>query len=638
MNQMPKHTRLYCRNGTYYHRAKVPTDIAATYGKREELISLRTKNVVEALRLIKIVAVEVDEKFEAHRQKQKLLNPPSTDVVEYEELSQETLEGIEQELFSKLLKQDDAERWDGFAKKPLEQKFPAFGRAELIEADLRGEKLLETALCQMEFANQQDLLDLKKQVATGCFDKEPLPTSKRGDSVSQIEAFVYDERRKAGVNVTADALAILRRHGVQIDKSSDTFKQLLNIVARAKITAIEAIQARNEGDHVDTPETRPVVISNTENPKLTKALVRWFEKNKHISKNQTDKKLTWFRQFIRAFGDRRINEYSMKDARAYVDALDYLPARYETIAGYKRLNVVDAAKKAKDEGLPPTSADYANKKIEGLRALWKFLMVEYDDTVQKNIFAERKIVRDKKTVDEEGAKAVPFTSEELTTIFNGPIFTGMKGKWRPYDRGALVLRDERFWIPLLLLFHGCRPNEICQLYKDDIREHEGILFMRLTETHPDQRIKNDPSHRCVPVHSELLKCGFKSFVDDAPAGRLFSNLKVQKSTGRYSDSFAKKFTSFLDLLGVKERPARGQKVPYSFRHAWKDASRVAHDDEEKRMDVFATRRLFGHVVEAGEGDTYGTHYDERRVTALQRELNKISYPGLDLSHLYIDRS
>ncbi|MCF6198027.1 MAG: hypothetical protein L3J67_01280 [Hyphomicrobiaceae bacterium] len=121
---MPKHTRLSCRNGTYYHRAKVPTDIAGTYGKREELISLRTKNIVEALRLIKIVAVEVDEKFEVHRREQRLLNPPSTDVAVYEELSPETLAGIEKELFSKLLKQDDNERWDGFARKPRWFKWP----------------------------------------------------------------------------------------------------------------------------------------------------------------------------------------------------------------------------------------------------------------------------------------------------------------------------------------------------------------------------------------------------------------------------------------------------------------------------------------------------------------------------------
>lgn len=66
---MPKHPRLLNRKGTYYYRAKVPADIIDSYGKTEETFSLRTKDHKEALRLVKISAVEVDERFKAHRQK-----------------------------------------------------------------------------------------------------------------------------------------------------------------------------------------------------------------------------------------------------------------------------------------------------------------------------------------------------------------------------------------------------------------------------------------------------------------------------------------------------------------------------------------------------------------------------------------
>ncbi|MCF6198026.1 MAG: hypothetical protein L3J67_01275 [Hyphomicrobiaceae bacterium] len=98
------------------------------------------------------------------------------------------------------------------------------------------------------------MLDLKKQVATGTFDKEPLPFNERKGSVErQLEAFTYEERQKLGVNVTADAIALLRRHNIKIDKKSDTYPQLLNAIGRAKIRAIQAIQSRNEGDHVATP-------------------------------------------------------------------------------------------------------------------------------------------------------------------------------------------------------------------------------------------------------------------------------------------------------------------------------------------------------------------------------------------------
>ena len=64
---MPKRPRLLNRNGTYYHRAKVPADIIDSCGKQEETFLLRTKDHKEALRLVKIKAVEVDEMFEVHR-------------------------------------------------------------------------------------------------------------------------------------------------------------------------------------------------------------------------------------------------------------------------------------------------------------------------------------------------------------------------------------------------------------------------------------------------------------------------------------------------------------------------------------------------------------------------------------------
>ena len=67
LKKMPGHTRLYRRGATYYHRAAVPQDIHDTYGKREEIFSLGTKDHDEACRLVREADVKVDRKFEAHR-------------------------------------------------------------------------------------------------------------------------------------------------------------------------------------------------------------------------------------------------------------------------------------------------------------------------------------------------------------------------------------------------------------------------------------------------------------------------------------------------------------------------------------------------------------------------------------------
>ena len=67
LEKMPGHPRLYRRNATYYHRAAIPTDIAATYPKSEETFSLKTKDHREAVRLVRVAAAQVDQRFSAHR-------------------------------------------------------------------------------------------------------------------------------------------------------------------------------------------------------------------------------------------------------------------------------------------------------------------------------------------------------------------------------------------------------------------------------------------------------------------------------------------------------------------------------------------------------------------------------------------
>lgn len=63
------HTRLARRGAVYYHRAAVPVDIKNSYPKAEETFSLKTKDRAEALRRVRIAAVEVDERFAEHRRR-----------------------------------------------------------------------------------------------------------------------------------------------------------------------------------------------------------------------------------------------------------------------------------------------------------------------------------------------------------------------------------------------------------------------------------------------------------------------------------------------------------------------------------------------------------------------------------------
>jgi integrase len=79
---------------------------------------------------------------------------------------------------------------------------------------------------------------------------------------------------------------------------------------------------------------------------------------------------------------------------------------------------------------------------------------------------------------------------------------------------ALVnLSNDRWWFPLLSIYTGHGPNELCSLYLSDIREHNGIAYLDINEDTPDKHVKTANSARLIPLHSELLRRGFLQHVE-----------------------------------------------------------------------------------------------------------------------------
>jgi hypothetical protein len=67
-------------------------------------------------------------------------------------------------------------------------------------------------------------------------------------------------------------------------------------------------------------------------------------------------------------------------------------------------------------------------------------------------------------------KRKPFTTDQLKAIFSAPLYTGCQDDGMNFSKpGPSVIRRARFWVPLILLFTGMRPNEVCQLYVEDVK-------------------------------------------------------------------------------------------------------------------------------------------------------------------------
>jgi len=133
----------------------------------------------------------------------------------------------------------------------------------------------------------------------------------------------------------------------------------------------------------------------------------------------------------------------------------------------------------------------------------------------------------------------------------------------------------------------------------------------------------------VPIHPQLIRIGFLDFVaarrKDRTSPRLFPELSAG-STGYFSNAFSKWFARFVESALGSSTDA----TFHSFRHQFRDATRAA------KLGLESVARLPGW--ESGDPNQQRQVFQygggEELLRMLAQDIEKVNYPGLDLSHLY----
>lgn len=257
-----------------------------------------------------------------------------------------------------------------------------------------------------------------------------------------------------------------------------------------------------------------------------------------------------------------------------------------------------------------------NMKLSRLRTLlgWAY----QNDLASANV-AEGISV---KVADSGKGKRLPFALDELQAIFASPVYAN--GERPKQGKG-----EAAYWLPLLGLFTGARLEEIGQLRVSDVQRREypdqdGKMlagwFLHITEATDERgqanRIKNAASERLVPLHPELERLGFISYVEklEDQQGRVFPDL-VPNIYGRLTAKWGEWFGPYMrTVCGITDK----RKVFHSFRHTFKDYTRRA------KMPEGIQRQLMGH---AGKdvADDYGSGYD---LHSLAEAMASYRVPGL----------
>lgn len=309
----------------------------------------------------------------------------------------------------------------------------------------------------------------------------------------------------------------------------------------------------------------------------------------------------------------------IQKARAQIAAT---PSNREKV--YPCLPLDKQIEKAAKDGKPLLSAATQSFYTDSLRDVLK--VAAQRQLITFNPAADIKPLK-KNTVSAE-ARRLPWTLDQVKQFFTGSFYQSCAPDAAiPYPKPD---RPWRYWLPLVMLFSGARPNEILQLEVGDIRQTKaGVSFMDLMNEDETKQVKNEASRRRVPIHSELIKLGFLRFVEErkkAPKStglRLFHTAKPDKY-GAYSDKASKAFHRSFFPQDVELGPRQHL---YSLRHCVRDALRRAKAPPE-------ALRLAGWSISKSASDGYGDPTDP---DMLAEWVEAIAYPGLDLSFLHINQ-
>lgn len=425
------------------------------------------------------------------------------------------------------------------------------------------------------------------------------------------------------------AMALRRIHRVAADVEADFEKMRCSIGRTIDSMLLKAPVSNSAISAAPIPAAAhpPAPLSPSSTRTIGDVYDRFIADPKHQwSKRTQIAHATTRRWVIEVFGENTLlAEITREGCRDFVSLLREMPrSAHQRFPNMTIMEVIEAAKATSERRLISTAN--LNAYINRFGGVMNWAMNE--GYLDRNPLKGLKLPDPVKKRD----KRNPFSTDQLRRIFDAPIYTGCRDDENGYAvPGNQHPRRARFWVPLIALFSGLRLNEICQLEVSDIRVIDGISCFRvasgLSQTGDEKRVKTNASERIVPVHDELIRCGFLAFAESqrlCGETDLFPELPFGH-LGYRSTAFSRWFSRFLENAGA----AAPLTCFHSFRHNFRDGLRAAKIDRDVAL-------LLGGWTTDGKGtavaDNYGSGYQPR---ALTEALNAVRFPALDLDHLAV---
>jgi integrase len=413
---------------------------------------------------------------------------------------------------------------------------------------------------------------------------------------------------------------LLRLFRINLDPDCADYRKVAMALMRTWVLALQDIAARQRGEPVESPPMpEPQTAGSLSGRGLLAAYDGWV-KMEHRPPSTLLEFSRGIARFVELHGDLDVAQINRGHVRAFRETAQLVPKH--RAGKLRKMTLPDLADWSRQHpDAVRISSATVNKWLTCLQAVLNWARengtipdeAPWADPVSNMRLPEVKPSRQ------------PWEPDELSLLFRSPVFT--KGLRPAGGKG-----EAAFWLPLLALYSGARLSELAPLALDDIKidTAAGVPFMTVVEDATVGRaVKTDTSVRAIPVHSELVQIGFMDFVEYArtesgSSRRLFPEIE-RGPKGTYGEVWSKWFGRYKRSLGIDNENS----VFHSFRHGFKDALRAAQVSED--INDALTGHAGGNRVARG----YGWRDMVRRFgfPALHAAVEKVAYPGLDLSRL-----
>jgi integrase len=450
---------------------------------------------------------------------------------------------------------------------------------------------------------------------------------------SRVQQQVNDVIRRTGAALDEQGRAELAQALMQSHIAA--FSDAISLRQGEEPSPIRTLNtARNSIGRVRTRRGKGMPISQAAKEFVQEKMRDPAEKWTEQTKKQNE---AVYRLFVDHVGDCPVDSVTRQDAvkfRATVARLQPNWARSARAKGLplsellERYSASPLAQSASPAGEPSLTNKTLDRYTSALVGLFRWLKgrdLYSGDNPFGGLMTRNKKRREGRT------KWLPFSDDELKSLFHSPLFLNTSTEQRVKPKTHDV-RTALLWAPLISLYSGLRSDEICQLRLSDVRQDNGIWFFNVAEAGDDKQVKTPAGYRRVPVHSMLVRCGFLEYLKHVKGQGhefLLPGLKPGGPDKKRNWYFTRSFTGYRRGVKVERLDPQTGRNRVSFHSFRKNVGTAL---ERARIPESEAVQVLGHEKLSMSYDIYSLGLDMK---GLRRVVEKIKYPGLDLSHLYV---